>query len=101
EILVLDEPTEGIDARNINRFYEVLRLLKEEGKTILLVTHDIRVVIDQADTVACLNEHLHYHGTIQEFRKLDEAQLSKVYGFPIQLVSYDHDRSCCEVPHVN
>lgn len=101
EILVLDEPTEGIDARNINSFYEVLTLLKEEGTTILLVTHDIGVVIDQADTVACLNEHLHFHGTNQEFRNLDEAQLSKVYGFPIQLVSHDHNRSCCEVPHVN
>lgn len=97
EILILDEPTEGIDAKNIRSFYDVLTKLKERNTTILLVTHDIGVVIDQADEVACLNEHLHFHGTNQEFRNLDEADLSKVYGFPLQLVSHDHDRSCCEV----
>lgn len=99
EILVLDEPTEGIDAKNIHSFYEVLTKLKERGTTILLVTHDIGVVIDQADEVACLNEHLHFHGTNNEFRNLNEADLSKVYGFPLQLVSHDHDRECCEVAH--
>lgn len=101
EILVLDEPTEGIDAKNVYSFYEVLTRLKESGTTILLVTHDIGVVVDQADTVACLNEHLHFHGSKQDFLKLDEAELSKVYGFPLQLVNHAHTRSCCEVPYVN
>ena len=77
----------------------MLTKLKERGTTILLVTHDIGVVIDQADEVACLNEHLHFHGTNNEFRNLNEADLSKVYGFPLQLVSHDHDRECCEVAH--
>ncbi len=94
-ILVLDEPTVGIDARHVKEFYDVLLRLKEKSVTILLVTHDIGVVVDHADEVACLNEHLHFHGTNQEFKNLGEAELSKIYGFPLQLVSHDHERECC------
>ncbi len=94
-ILVLDEPTVGIDALHVKEFYEVLARLKEQSVTILLVTHDIGVVVDQADEVACINEHLHFHGSNHEFKRLDEAEISKIYGFPVQFVSHDHDRECC------
>ncbi|MCD2136873.1 metal ABC transporter ATP-binding protein [Salinicoccus halitifaciens] len=94
-ILVLDEPTVGIDNKHVKEFYEVLLKLKERSVTILLVTHDIGVVVDHANEVACLNEHLHFHGTNHEFKNLGEAELSKIYGFPLQLVSHDHDRECC------
>ncbi|CAD2073899.1 zinc ABC transporter ATP-binding protein [Jeotgalicoccus coquinae] len=95
-ILVLDEPTEGIDSKHVKDFYNVLLKLKEENVTILLVTHDIGVVVDFADKVACLNEHLHFHGTNTEFQNLGEAELSKIYGFPLQLVSHNHQRECCK-----
>lgn len=94
-ILVLDEPTVGIDAKYVKEFYDVLGRLKQEQVTILLVTHDIGVVVDMADSVACINEHLHFHGSNQAFKQLDEAEISKIYGFPIQFVSHDHDRECC------
>lgn len=95
-ILVLDEPTEGIDSRHVKDFYNVLFKLKKQNVTILLVTHDIGVVVDNADKVACLNEHLHFHGTNTEFQNLGEAELSKIYGFPLQLVSHNHQRECCK-----
>ena len=43
-VLVLDEPTNGIDAKHVSEFYETLEKLKDEGITIILVTHDIGVV---------------------------------------------------------
>ena len=95
-ILVLDEPTEGIDSKHVKDFYNVLFKLKEKDVTILLVTHDIGVVVDNAYRVACLNEHLHFHGTNTEFQNLGEAELSKIYGFPLQLVSHNHQRECCK-----
>lgn len=95
-ILVLDEPTEGIDSKHVKDFYNVLFKLKEKDVTILLVTHDIGVVVDNADRVACLNEHLHFHGTNTDFQNLGEAELSKIYGFPLQLVSHNHQRECCK-----
>ncbi|MDC4448771.1 metal ABC transporter ATP-binding protein, partial [Acinetobacter baumannii] len=47
-VLVLDEPTNGIDAKHVGEFYETLNHLKQEGVTIILVTHDIGVVADTA-----------------------------------------------------
>ncbi|MFP6334048.1 ABC transporter ATP-binding protein, partial [Bacillus subtilis] len=78
--LILDEPTVGIDARHVSEFYQLLTQLKEEGITIILVTHDIGVVADTASKVACLNQHIHFHGTSESFKSLDEVAISKIYG---------------------
>jgi zinc transport system ATP-binding protein len=95
-VLVLDEPTNGIDAKHVSEFYETLETLKREGITIILVTHDIGVVADTATTVACLNKHLHFHGTTEAFKSLDEVEISKIYGHPIQFVDHQHNRQCCQ-----
>lgn len=95
-VLILDEPTNGIDAKHVGEFYETLQNLKREGVTIILVTHDIGVVADTATEVACLNKHLHFHGSIYEFKSLDEVQISKIYGHPIKFVDHQHDRVCCK-----
>lgn len=94
-VLVLDEPTNGIDAKHVGEFYETLNHLKQEGVTIILVTHDIGVVADTATDVACLNKHLHFHGVVSEFKSLDEVEISKIYGHPIKFVDHKHDRDCC------
>ncbi|GAA6817244.1 metal ABC transporter ATP-binding protein [Staphylococcus sp. 18_1_E_LY] len=94
-VLILDEPTNGIDAKHVNDFYNTLNQLKQEGVTIILVTHDIGVVADTATEVACLNKHLHFHGSTEEFKSLDEVQISKIYGHPIKFVDHQHDRECC------
>lgn len=95
-VLILDEPTNGIDAKHVGEFYETLENLKREGVTIILVTHDIGVVADTATEVACLNKHLHFHGSAHEFKSLDEVQISKIYGHPIKFVDHQHDRACCK-----
>lgn len=94
-VLVLDEPTNGIDAKHVSEFYETLNQLKKEGITIILVTHDIGVVADTATEVACLNKHLHFHGTAEDFKSLDEVEISKIYGHPVRFIDHQHDRECC------
>ncbi|MCG2500042.1 metal ABC transporter ATP-binding protein [Staphylococcus epidermidis] len=94
-VLVLDEPTNGIDAKHVSEFYDTLDKLKKQGITIILVTHDIGVVADTATEVACLNKHLHFHGSTEAFKSLDEVEISKIYGHPIQFVDHQHNRTCC------
>jgi zinc transport system ATP-binding protein len=66
--LILDEPTTGVDADTHGRFYDMLdRLNKEEGITIVLITHDIGIVNRHVTQVACLNQRMVYHGTHAEF----------------------------------
>jgi zinc transport system ATP-binding protein len=67
-ILFLDEPTTGVDAGTQDSFYEMLdRLNRNEGLTIVLVTHDIGIINKHVTSVACLNQRLSYHGSHAEF----------------------------------
>jgi len=67
-VLLLDEPTTGVDAENQARFYDILAGLNEkEGMAIVQVTHDIGIVDRHITQVACLNRSLAYHGSHEEF----------------------------------
>lgn len=62
-ILLLDEPTFGQDQRNAHALLEHLRLLHNQGHTILVITHDMALVAEYAQHVAVLNNgQLLYHG---------------------------------------
>lgn len=64
KILILDEPTTGIDMRGQRGFVDLITQLKAElGLTILFISHDLRAVTALCDRVACLDMHLHYHDT--------------------------------------
>jgi len=51
EVLILDEPTTGLDAEESAELMARLRLLNEEGKTIILITHDMKMVAEYARRV--------------------------------------------------
>ncbi|HEX9901439.1 MAG TPA: ATP-binding cassette domain-containing protein, partial [Acidobacteriota bacterium] len=71
-LLLLDEPTAGVDTETQDRFYDMLgRFNQREGITIVLVTHDIGVVDKHVTRVACLNQRLTYHGSHEEFCRSD------------------------------
>jgi zinc transport system ATP-binding protein len=62
KILLLDEPTTGIDRSGQQRFIEQVVKLKEElGLTLVFCSHDLRAVSSISDRIACLNLTLHYH----------------------------------------
>lgn len=91
KLLILDEPTVGVDAQNVQHFYEMLEQLNQEkGITLLLVTHDIGTISDKVTHVACLNKHLHFHGTTEEFEHASLGDLSQYYGHDVNLLSHEH-----------
>lgn len=91
-LMILDEPTVGVDAQNVQSFYEMLNLLnKKLGITLLLVTHDIGTISDKVTHVACLNKNLHFHGKTAEFEQLQLENLSGFYGHDVHLLSHNHD----------
>ncbi|HEV2295952.1 MAG TPA: metal ABC transporter ATP-binding protein [Tepidisphaeraceae bacterium] len=62
KLLLLDEPTTGIDRSGQQRFIESIQELKTRlGLTIVFVSHDLRAVSAVSDRIACLNLTLHYH----------------------------------------
>src|SRR5690625_6679904 len=67
DLLILDEPTVGIDFKNVERFYELLHKLNtEQNITMLLVTHDTGAMTNYATDIVCLNQTLHFHGRRSE-----------------------------------
>nr|WP_050615792.1 metal ABC transporter ATP-binding protein [Bacillus testis] len=81
ELLILDEPTVGVDAKNEKLFYDMIETLnKQHGITMVLVTHDLEAVSDKVTQVACLNKHLHFHGNTHEYQNLSDVELSCFYG---------------------
>jgi zinc transport system ATP-binding protein len=61
-LLVLDEPTTGIDRGGQQQFIEFIQSLKREMElTVIFVSHDLRAVSAISDRIACLNATLHYH----------------------------------------
>lgn len=42
KLLILDEPTVGVDAKNIDRFYKTINELNTIGVSVILITHDIK-----------------------------------------------------------
>ena len=62
KILLLDEPTTGIDRSGQQKFIEsVLKLKEDLGLTLVFCSHDLRAVNSISDRIACLNLTLHYH----------------------------------------
>ncbi|MFT5422554.1 MAG: zinc transport system ATP-binding protein [Phycisphaerales bacterium] len=61
-VLLLDEPTVGVDVVGQRRFGELIqRLHNEMGLTVITVSHDLSTVAATSDRVACLRRTLHFH----------------------------------------
>ncbi len=52
-ILILDEPTAVLTPQEITELFKNLRVLKSEGKTILIITHKLKEVMEITDRVTC------------------------------------------------
>ena len=75
EVLVLDEPVQGVDFKGEIALYELIKKISEELNCgILLISHDLHVVMSATDFVVCLNGHVCCSGTPQVVAKNDEYQ---------------------------
>ncbi|WP_226006377.1 metal ABC transporter ATP-binding protein [Natrinema salinisoli] len=88
DLLALDEPTVGVDAESRDAFYQLLELLNDSGITIILIEHDIGVVTDRANRIACINTELYHHGDTESFVESDA--LTEAYGATGQVVHHHH-----------
>ena len=89
-VLLLDEPTAGIDEPGQDRLHEVLRSLRaERDTTVLLISHELSVVSGQATHVLCLGRKRAYFGPPQEV--ITPKTLEEVYGTHVRFHVHDHD----------
>ena len=69
QLLILDEPITGLDPSAIQDFYHLIKKLnKEDGITIIMVSHDIGNVISQANKILHLHRRVVFCGTAEEYK---------------------------------
>ena len=80
DILVLDEPTAGLDVNGARDVMSLVKKMHEDGKTIIMVTHDMDLVMRYCDLVYVLKDgKLAYQGpTNQLFDKIDASSAIEV-----------------------
>src|SRR2546426_8017106 len=89
ELLLLDEPTVGVDVDAQERFYSLLRRLNREfGTTLVLVSHDVSVVAGEVTHLACLNRRLVFHGSPEEAMR--SGALAQLYRAESLVVAHHH-----------
>jgi zinc transport system ATP-binding protein len=84
ELLILDEPTVGVDAESVEAFYALLASLNADGITILLIEHDLSAVTNHAERVVCLNREIYFDGPTAEFVESDAV--NRAFGTAATLV---------------
>lgn len=88
ELLILDEPTTGIDEESQANFYKLLQDLHKSGIGIVMVSHDIDAVLRQVSRVICLNRTILYDGAPEKFEA--ERYMSKLYAEKHKLLHHKH-----------
>lgn len=78
-VVILDEPTSALDFKNQIHIWKILSMLKAQGKTVIVCTHDPNHVLWFCDSalVLCQGKLLHY-GSVHEV--MTNALLCQLYG---------------------
>ena len=91
-LLLLDEPTTGVDAKARDDFYRLLSQLRRDlGLTVILASHDLEVVPTQVDEIICINQMVYVHAPPDEIRHTDAFQ--RAYGCELEFMTHG------EFPH--
>ncbi|ALS78883.1 MULTISPECIES: metal ABC transporter ATP-binding protein [Planococcus] len=89
KILILDEPTVGVDHQNVQSFYDMLaKLNRDKHITMVLVTHDVDTVTDRITHVACLNQTIHFHGFKEQLHTMSDEQREAWYGHSVRKIHH-------------
>ena len=91
-LLILDEPTAGVDIGGQASLYALIQRLRDKlGCGILLVSHDLHIVMAATDKVVCLNHHLCCSGTPESVSQSPE--FAHLFGEKLarELAVYHHD----------
>ncbi|MFD1200199.1 ATP-binding cassette domain-containing protein [Brucella gallinifaecis] len=96
DIMVLDEPVQGVDFSGEAALYELIAKLRDEtGCGVLLISHDLHLVMAATDRVICLNGHVCCSGTPRDVTASPEY--ARLFGSravaPLAIYEHHHDHT--------
>lgn len=86
DVLVLDEPTSGVDVRTRHEVLHLLAELHAQGVTIVLTTHDLNGLAAHLPRIVCMNRTVIADGSPTEV--LNPVVLEKTYGAPMEVLQH-------------
>lgn len=103
-LLVLDEPAQGVDYSGEADLYNLIgRLRDESGFGVLLVSHDLHIVMARSDRVICLNHHVCCSGIPETVAQ--HPSYARLFGpqaahaFAVYRHHHDHSHDLAGMPH--
>jgi ABC-type Mn2+/Zn2+ transport system ATPase subunit len=84
DIFMLDEPFVGVDITTEEKIISILKILADQGKTLLVVHHDLSTVNQYFDTVLLLNQRLISYGKTEN--TFTEENIAKAYGAQLTIL---------------
>jgi zinc transport system ATP-binding protein len=104
ELLVLDEPVQGVDVQGQLELYQLIPQLRDElGCAVVMVSHDLHLVMAATDEVICLNGHVCCSGH-PDTVSADPAYLElfgRKLNSPIAHYTHHHDHEHCSADHAH
>ncbi len=101
ELLVLDEPVQGIDIKGQTELYHYINKIRNRYNCgIIMVSHDLNIVMKNTDRVLCLNKHLCCSGTPQVVN--NHPAFLKIFGSQtpeIAIYEHNHNENTCQHSH--
>ena len=97
DLLVLDEPTTGVDMRTAEKVLHMLADLNRQGITILMTTHDLNAAAAHVPWIICLNRRVIAQGTPEEVFKVET--LNETYQGDMLVIRQDGMLFVQQKPH--
>lgn len=87
EVVIMDEPTSQLDPKSTEDIFEIVNILKKQGKTIILIEHKIDLIAEYCDSILLMhNGELVMHGESKEV--LTDPKVLEYGGQLPQIVLY-------------
>ena len=104
DILILDEPTAVLTPQEINKLFDILRKMREDGKSIIIITHKLNEVMEISDRVAILRKG-EYITTVNtkdtNEKELTELMVGKKIDLKIERTETDFNKPLLEIRNLS
>ena len=96
-LLLLDEPTSGVDIKTRDEVMHLLHDLNHQGVTVIMTTHEINAVAVHLPWLVCINGHILAEGPPSEVITTEMLRLT--YGAEMPVIQYEGMPLVAESPH--
>jgi len=97
ELIVMDEPTAALSRDETARLHEIVRSLARDGRTVLLVSHFLREVLELADTVTVLRDGQVVR-TAPAAQETEDSLIQAMLGRPLTSAFPDRREPAADAP---